>query len=258
MKKILGLAHIFALTLLTFPVAAAEPDGKAPAAGQPDVVPLIGPVSMDTDLRDLPFEPATMEADEQRLTRYPAFQGTDAQDAIRAVRRVAQAVTMPAPLATFAGINSAQSGCGCLPPDTHGDVGPNHYIQSVNSSIKIIDKAGNQLLAPTTYNSFFSGLASSGTPCGLNQNQGDGLVLYDHLADRWVVSDFAFPAFPGVSFYQCIGVSKTSDPGLGRLVALRGPDRPGEPVTLRRLREDRAVAERLLPDGESLQQQHHL
>ena len=35
------------------------------------------------------------------------------------------------------------------------------------------------------------------------------------MADRWVVSDFAFPAFPGVSFWQCIGVSKTSNPVSG-------------------------------------------
>ena len=32
------------------------------------------------------------------------------------------------------------------------------------------------------------------------------------LADRWVISDFAFPAFPGSSFCQCIGVSQTPDP----------------------------------------------
>ena len=66
---------------------------------------------------------------------------------------------MPRPLLTFAGMNSTQSGCGCLPPDSDGDVGPNHYINSVNSSIKIFDKLGNALNGTngTTYNSFFSG-----------------------------------------------------------------------------------------------------
>jgi hypothetical protein len=77
-----------------------------------------------------------------------------------------------------------------------------------------MDKAGNQLLAPTTYNSFFSAMGPT-TPCGANQNDGDPVVFYDHIADRWVVSDFAFPSFPGVSFYQCVGVSKTSDPVSG-------------------------------------------
>jgi hypothetical protein len=95
-------------------------------------------------------------------------------------------------------------------------VGPNHYVNSVNSSIKIFDKLGNPLNGAngTTYNSFFSALGA-GNPCGLNQNDGDGIVFYDHMADRWVVSDFAFPAFPGVSFWQCIGVSKTSNPVSG-------------------------------------------
>src|SRR5262249_21875325 len=96
-----------------------------------------------------------------------------------------------------------------------GDVGPNHYVQSVNKSIKIFDKTGAALNGTngTTYNSFFSSLA--GTPCGMNQNQGDGYVFYDHVADRWVVSDFAFASFPGTSFYQCVGVSQSGDPVAG-------------------------------------------
>ena len=36
--------------------------------------------------------------------------------------------------------------------------------------------------------------------------------MYDHVADRWVVTDFAFPSFPGTSFYQCIAVSQTPNP----------------------------------------------
>ena len=132
-------------------------------------------------------------------------------------RVLAPIPNMPSPIQTFAGMNSTQSGCGCLPPDTDGDVGPNHYIQSVNSSIKIFDKLGNALNGTngTTYNSFFSALGG-GNPCGNNQNRGDGIVFYDHMADRWVVSDFAFGAFPGAGpFMQCIGVSRTSDPVAG-------------------------------------------
>src|SRR5437660_7215153 len=30
-----------------------------------------------------------------------------------------------------------------------------------------------------------------------------------------MISDFAFPSFPGSSFWQCIGVSQTSDPVSG-------------------------------------------
>lgn len=181
---------------------------------------MVGPFSEDRDLRSLPFVPPNAEAEGVRLMRHPLpmTPSTQPPDPVQKVREfIATTIAMPTPITTFAGMNSAQSGCACLPPDTHGDVGPNHYIQSVNSSIKIFDKSGNALNGTngTTYNSFFSGLALSGTPCGLNQNNGDGIVFYDQLAGRWVVSDFAFPAFPGVSFYQCIAVSKTSDPVAG-------------------------------------------
>jgi hypothetical protein len=37
-------------------------------------------------------------------------------------------------------------------------------------------------------------------------------VLYDHLADRWMISQFALPNFPFGPFYQCIAVSQTGDP----------------------------------------------
>ncbi len=161
------------------------------------------------------------------------------------MREAATRPLLPAPIATYPGITSAQSGCGCLPPDTQGDVGPNHYIQNVNSRIKILDKSGTQLLAPTTFNTFFAALGAS-TPCGNNQNGGDGFILYDHLADRWLVSDFAFPGFPGTSFYQCVGVSKTSDPVAGGwwLYAVRID--PANPSYLGRLSEVRPLAGRLL------------
>ncbi|HEY8187706.1 MAG TPA: hypothetical protein VIF64_16665, partial [Pyrinomonadaceae bacterium] len=184
---------------------------------KPDVVEMVGPVSQDQDLRNLPFIPVTeQEEEEVRLMRHPPQEGATnkSSDPIILEGRPAEAVNMPTPLQTFAGMTQNLGCSSCLPPDTDGDVGPNHYVQAVNSSIRVHDKSGNVLAGPVTYNSFFSALGTS-TPCGNNQNQGDGIVFYDHIADRWVVSDFAFPAFPGTSFYQCIGVSKTSDPVAG-------------------------------------------
>ena len=37
-------------------------------------------------------------------------------------------------------------------------------------------------------------------------------MLYDHLADRWLVSQFSLPNYPYGPFYECIAVSQTSDP----------------------------------------------
>lgn len=216
-----SVAEVAQLNLPTLKRSAAVSDGSlfAPqdqSVGAPQLIQMVGPVSQDQDLRKLPYIPPNAENENWRLMRHPPAKTSAPEkwDPAQEVRQPALPAAMPTPSATFPGITSAQSACGCLPPDTDGDVGPNHYIQSVNSSIKIIDKAGAQLLAPTTYNSFFAPMGVT-TPCGNSQNQGDGVVFYDHIANRWVVSDFAFPSFPGVLFYQCIGVSKTSDPVAG-------------------------------------------
>jgi Domain of unknown function (DUF4214) len=190
--------------------------GQQPSKPQPDVVQMVGPVSQDQDLRDLPYIPPTPREEEVRLTRhpFPLLAKAAGLPQLFAQTLEAPSLTMPAPSNTFEGVDSNASGCGCLPPDTDGDVGSNNYVQSVNSSIRVHDKSGNILAGPVSYNAFFSAMGTS-TPCGNNQNDGDGIVFYDHMADRWVVSDFAFPAFPGTSFYQCIGVSKTSNPVSG-------------------------------------------
>jgi uncharacterized repeat protein (TIGR01451 family) len=200
--------------------SAMQQPRALPGSQRPDVLAMVGPVVQPIDLRNLPILPAGEDADsdEPRLMRRPfplgGYQVPGVPDPFRPMIKRHDFVTMPSPQQTFAGMNQNLA-CGtCLPPDTDGDVGPNHYVQSVNSSIRIHDKSGNVLAGPISYNAFFLALGTS-TPCGNNQNGGDGVVFYDHIADRWVVSDFAFPAFPGTSFYQCIGVSKTSDPVSG-------------------------------------------
>ncbi len=115
---------------------------------------------------------------------------------------------MPDPLANFEGLTKAESG-GWTPPDTNGEVGPNHYIQTVNVAIGIYDKLGTPLVK-LSYDAFFQG--PPGSPCD-NQNRGDVIVLYDTQADRWIVTDFSLPA--GGPFYECIAVSITGDPVSG-------------------------------------------
>ena len=220
------LAGVF-LVLLgfgTFSKASAQPNVQT--AGAPTVVPMVGPVAQNKDLRSLPYVAPNSESEEQRLTRHPltAQQGRPAQSQTSAFTQFSSLIkgllrplpNMPAPLLTFDGMNSVQSACGCLPPDSDGDVGPNHYVNAVNTRIKIFDKSGNPLngVNGTTFNSFFSAIGA-GNPCGANRNQGDPFVLYDSIADRWLVSDFAFPSFPGTSFWQCIGISQTPDPVAG-------------------------------------------
>jgi hypothetical protein len=119
---------------------------------------------------------------------------------------------MPPPLLTFEGIGYFEGG-EQIPPDTNGDVGPNHYVQSVNLAFKVFDKNGNTLSGPTTFNSFFAPLGNS-TPCGLRQQKIDQFVFYDQIADRWVVTVHA-QDWDATTFWECIGVSQTGDPVAG-------------------------------------------
>lgn len=73
---------------------------------------------------------------------------------------------------------------GVNPADPCVDVGPNHVIQMINGSsgsyFRIWNKTGTQLYAQTYLDSYM------GFPGGA----GDPIVLYDELADRWLMSEF--------------------------------------------------------------------
>ncbi len=112
---------------------------------------------------------------------------------------------MPATIQNFEGVSNVDS---VQPPDTQGDVGPNHYVQWVNLSFAIWDKGGNLLYGPANGNTLWAGF---GGPCETT-NDGDPITLYDPLADRWFMSQMALPYYPRGPFYQCIAVSRTGDP----------------------------------------------
>jgi subtilase family serine protease len=116
----------------------------------------------------------------------------------------------PPPILNFEGVGNLD---GVLPPDTNGDLGPNHYVQWVNKTLAIYGRSGSLLYGPASGSTIWSGF---GGPCE-TQNDGDPIVLYDHLADRWVMSQFAIPnnIFGLIifgPFYQCVAVSATPDP----------------------------------------------
>lgn len=93
------------------------------------------------------------------------------------------------------------------PPDTDGAVGPNHFVQMINLLTTVFDKSGKILAGPFASNAFWSGIGGNCEP----NNSGDPIVLYDETADRWLVSQFAFPDSFN-SFSQCVAISQTGDP----------------------------------------------
>jgi len=97
------------------------------------------------------------------------------------------------------------------PPDMTLAVGPNHIAAWVNSQYVVFDKTGTTLLGPVNGNSLFSGV---GNVCETT-NRGDPILQYDRLADRWILSQFAFDVSGGspvAPYFQCFAVSTTGDP----------------------------------------------
>lgn len=92
------------------------------------------------------------------------------------------------------------------PPDTTGAAGATQFVQWVNSSFAVFSKStGAPVYGPVAGNTLFTGF---GGACETS-NDGDPIVMYDKLADRWVMMQFAVPT--GGPYYQCVAISKTSD-----------------------------------------------
>src|ERR1700737_4519736 len=124
---------------------------------------------------------------------------------------VLQTATVPPPtppvLQSFEGLGNGQYGFSVTgaPPDTNGTVGATQYVQWVNTSFAIFNKSNGALISgPTAGNTLWSGF---GGGCQTN-NDGDPIVVYDKLAQRWVFSQFSVTTTP---YLQCIAVSTTSD-----------------------------------------------
>src|SRR5262249_26500283 len=121
------------------------------------------------------------------------------------VQRSLAPPNMPSPTLNFDGIPFPGVACNCAPPDTNGEVGATQYVQIVNEGYEVFDKTtGASLLGPVGIATIWSGFG------GVCQTAGDGdpVVLYDQLANRWVITQFAGSSVPTD---ECIAVSTTSD-----------------------------------------------
>ncbi|MEO8507104.1 MAG: Ig-like domain-containing protein [Betaproteobacteria bacterium] len=236
--------HAAAIALLAAGLAGGFTPAGAQNAASADVVtvgqPPVAAGEYNGDLSKIPFSTMSVGSPKtyRRLLPGPASSkdpasGTTASPASLPVGPLAP---MPPTTQNFPGMSFAdactggQCGTG-FPPDTNGVVGPNHYIQQVNGAVAIYNKTGT-LLTSFTEDTLWTGVGTS--PCNGN-SQGDPITLYDWLADRWVLTWFAFGVSGGnpVSpFYQCIAASKTADPVAGGwwLYAVQmDPGTPGTP-----------------------------
>jgi hypothetical protein len=100
------------------------------------------------------------------------------------------------------------SSCSCLPPDTDGEVGATQYVQMVNTDFAVFSKAtGATLRGATPINQLW---ANTDGECKTH-NDGDPVVLYDQLANRWLLTQFIAQPADNEEYGQCIAVSTSSD-----------------------------------------------
>jgi hypothetical protein len=169
-------------------------------------------VKQDTSppLSSVPPPPPKAQAafrKEHRVKRLPPLPTKAAALADTALQTKVLAKLPIGPLDTIEGIGEGLPGfqVTSFPADTTGAAGTTQYVQWVNTSLLVLDKATKKaVLGPSDGNILWRGFGGN---CE-NFNDGDPIVLFDRLANRWVFSQFAVSGTP---FSQCIAVSTTAD-----------------------------------------------
>ena len=217
-RRILSSLALWIIALAfagTSRIDAQKPNG--PASPRPEERSLIRATPFRGDLRRLPRVPPRKR---ERPEREPPFQDLTGRLAPigEGLAVPPAAIPAPSPIASFEGLDFANWGDG-HPPDTNGDVGPEYYIQTINTSVGIYRKSDGARLAAFTFNALMS-QGNFGNLCDTD-NFGDPVVVYDTFADRWIITDFAFQLDssggvidpPGA--YQCFAASQSGDPVTG-------------------------------------------
>jgi len=121
-------------------------------------------------------------------------------------------LTIPSPLANFEGLSNQDNfdtfGFRVNPPDPNGDVGPNHYVEMINLVFAVYSKSGTLLLGPVDTGTLWKDFAVP----DCTDPSGDPVVLYDQLADRWILSQFTTSQVTDSTFWNCVAISTTGDP----------------------------------------------
>jgi hypothetical protein len=116
---------------------------------------------------------------------------------------------MPAPFLTFEGPSNEDNfrifGFRVNPPDPNGDVGKNHYVAMTNLTFAIYSKQGQLLFGPADIGTLWQGFPLD----DCTDPSGDPIVLYDELADRWILTQFTTR---GPEYFNCVAVSQTGNP----------------------------------------------
>ena len=212
MKQRTLVAGFIAALGLTTLLGSATIKGQA---GDPTYVsPPVSPYVVDVDLRTLPVTSASTATHSQLTVPDSAVapHALHAPDALRSTNLLHGLAVTPPEFANPSPNIDGISGGG-NPPDTNGAPGPNHYIQTINQSFAIFSKAGALLAGPTPIQNLWDDPSvPADDDCRLLRS--DPYVIYDHLADRFVVTEIANkgPEAGDPLKIQCIAVTRGPNP----------------------------------------------
>ena len=206
-KNLLSLVLACASILCASPASAQiVPTGKGTALVSPAVH-----YDVSAPLRDMNGDYNLNVQREIPIGRIPRSSAPNAQAFDPVAQTAATRLLAPTPGLNFDGVGQGFTGpagtytVNSAPPDTNGAVGDTQYVQIVNSAFAVFNKTtGAVVLGPVATNTLWSGFSGG---CQTN-NDGDGSVVYDKIANRWVITQFSVTTSP---YLQCVAVSTTSD-----------------------------------------------
>jgi hypothetical protein len=213
----LGLTGVAVLVgTLVVPAKAAPGTVKAPQPRFTEAAAFDTSAPLRTLVHGRASDPsrARLRPDRGPVLADTGFTGDGAVQTSRSAGAAAATASVSAPLASFEGLSNQDNfdeyGFRVNPPDPIGDVGPNHYLEMTNLLFAVYNKSGARLLGPAPYGDLWAGFAVD----DCTDPSGDPVVVYDQLADRWILSQFTTRGLddPTLPFYNCVAVSTTGDP----------------------------------------------
>jgi hypothetical protein len=222
MRRLAGFsaAFILVLALATLvPLAASSAQANRASNGPKPIVSSDVHHDVSPPLSSIAGKPWSGARYSDPPMRMPALRPGPHNNLVAPVQTSIGTAAAPATSNNFDGVGNGFSGpngtftVNAAPPDTNGAVGPQDYVQTVNTDFAVFNKdatrgtVGSVRYGPVAINTLWSGFG------GLCQsdNDGDPTVVYDQISNRWVISQFAVTN-PNPSYYQCIAVSTGSDP----------------------------------------------
>jgi hypothetical protein len=161
------------------------------------------------DLAGLTVNPADAESGDDVEPGDGPYVPDNGYHADGALQSGATSATIPSTSSNFDGISNQDNfnryGFRVNPPDPNIAVGPNHVVEMVNLQFAVYSKTGATVLGPASVGALWSGFPI--TDC--TDESGDPVVMYDQVADRWILSQFT-TRFP--TDYNCVAVSTGPDP----------------------------------------------